>query len=182
MEKILSCLIILLCLTGCSKKNGSKIYEFESSHISDSATPVQNVEDFSTSSTMESETSVSQEELDELYKNGVSLVKGKESKKWIGDTTDPDITLPVTITNNMGITLYPEDYVVTYTMEQMGDDIEIEDCTVKKKRTKKGPEIVNGVSVEIKLFEGAALKIINPKVKLKISKEEFERRYRESNP
>ena len=180
MKKILGSLLILLCLTNCSKKR-EQVYENDSSGISDSITQVQDEGDTAVLSTMTPEATIDQEDLEALYKNGVSLNKGKLSKKWIGDTTDPDITLPVTITNNTGIILYPDDYIVTYTAEQMGDDIEIEDFTVKKNRTKKGPEIGNGESVEIKLFERCALKISNPKVKLKISTEEFARRYREAN-
>lgn len=127
------------------------------------------------------EQTISDEEIDSIYKNGISLQKGKESKKWIGDTTDPDITLPVTLTNNMGITLYPDDYIVSYIVERMGDDIEFDISTVKKNRTKKGPEIRSGQSAEVVLFEGCALKIKNPKVKIKISKDEFARRYREAH-
>lgn len=81
----------------------------------------------------------------------------------------------------MGITLYPEDYTITYTLEEMGDNIESADCTVKKKRTAKGSEIPAGESIQVTLFERCALKISKVKAKLNISREDFAERYREAN-
>lgn len=58
----------------------------------------------------------------------------------------------------MGVTLYPEDYTITYTVEKMGDDIESADCTVKKKRTAKGSEIPAGESIQVTLLRGVPSK------------------------
>lgn len=131
---------------------------------------------------MEVKPTVSEETIDSIYKEGLNIEVGSPSKKWVGDSTDPDITLPVTVSNEMGITLYPEDYTITYTVEEMGDDIEFDDCTVKKKRTAKGSEIPAGESIQVTLFERCALKISKVKAKLNISREDFAERYREANP
>lgn len=179
MKKLLIIPFIALAVGCTSKPNhgeGNQAAEISYDSITDSVVDEEQVLD-----SIPAEAAISDEEIASIYKSGISLKKGKESKKWVGDTTDPDITLPVTLTNNMGITLSPDDYIITYTEEIMGDDIEFDASTVKRNKTKKGPEIEPGESVEVKLFERCALKIMNPKVKIKISKEEFARRYREEN-
>ena len=129
-----------------------------------------------TATEQNSEEAASSIDIDKAYKNALSLKKGKISEKEIPDQDDPDMTLPVTITNNSDITLNPSDYTINYSierMEQVGDYLE----GVTKKRTKTGPKLAPGESATVKIFEKYCLGINNPKVKLKISKEEFAKRY-----
>lgn len=120
-------------------------------------------------------------DIDKLYKSGLVLKKGKASKKWIGDQTDPDITLPVTITNNTGVDLSPEDYIISYKIEFIGQDSDGLLDGFTKNATKRGPHLANGESATVKLFERCVLAIKGPKVKLKISKEELLNRLQGAN-
>lgn len=181
MKKLLLGSAVLLMLTGCSGKNDSS----NSNEANPNDTLSQTITTTDTTASQQiaadptAQNNTPQVDVDELYENGLVLSQGKKSEKIVGDNTDPDITLPVTITNNTGIDLNPEDYIISYKVSEMYADGSGLDSRVRS-ATQKGPKIANGESVTIKLFQSCVLDIKNPKAKLKIDKEKFAERLNEA--
>ena len=183
MKKLLFGAVSLLLLASCSGNSASeKTNEGNTTHsdqtvvnseFADTTSRIDSVADTS------SQDKIPQIDVDYLYKKGLVLSKGKKSKKWVGDNDDPDVTLPVTITNNTGIDLNPVDYIISYNVDEMyatGGGLESRVISA----TQKGPKIANGEKVTVKLFKSNVLDIINPKVKLKLDKKKFAERLKEA--
>lgn len=181
MNRILLGTSVLLILTGCSRNSDSlnSNETTQNENVMDTTAWEQTVYETS-SQDITPQVDVEQVDVDNLYKNGLVLSKGKKSKKRVVDNDDLDITLPVTITNNTGIDLDPEDYVINYKVEEMYETSEGLDSRLIS-ATQEGPEIANGETVTVKLFKSNVLDIRNPKVKLKLDKQKFVERLNEVN-
>lgn len=114
----------------------------------------------------------------QLYEDALTFEAGEISMKNVPETEYNNYTQPITIKNNSIIALTPEDYIITYEYEH--DDWDVDGIiTVTSQDSIKGIEIApNSTLVAIINKDGLGLK--NTSVKLKISQEEFEKRYKEA--
>ena len=124
------------------------------------------------------EDSIMKKQIDEEYRKGLVLEASKSNYKYVGDgTVAGEFRRDCKIINNTSIVLTDKDYQISYQYEDV-DTIDGELWPVKKNKTMKGKELVPGGTYEfvIKIIGESLSK---PSVKLKISKKEFEKRFRE---
>ena len=123
-------------------------------------------------------------QVEEQFKNALTMTKGKQSKKWIGDATDPNISVPVNIQNNTDIPIKGSDYSIDYTygytagVDEDGDGMDDNIEAFDKKTKKKGVDIAPRSSETIVIHEKDVTDISNIKLKFTLTKEEFEKRFR----
>lgn len=87
--------------------------------------------------------------------------------------------MPLTVQNNTDLTFSPEDYIIEYQYEDEDTvDGDLVDVTFDK--TMQGFELNPNSKTEI-VIKQPGLTVKNPSVKLMISQEEFEKRYKEVN-
>ena len=112
-----------------------------------------------------------------IYENALSLSAGDVEKK-----SEPGPFLfmcymPLTVQNNTDLTFSPEDYIIEYQYEDEDTvDGDLVDVTFDK--TMQGSELNPNSQTEI-VIKQPGLTVKNPSVKLVISQEEFENRYKE---
>ena len=111
-----------------------------------------------------------------LYEEALSITCGEVEQK---DEPGPFIYMcymPVTIHNNSAIPLSPEDYIINYKYE---DEITVDgmlEDTILDTNT-KGPELSPNSDTEF-VIKQSGITITGANVKLKISQDEFEKRYK----
>ena len=185
MKKIIFIVTAMtIVITSCSgDKHSSKLEIRDSQELEDSI----NMGESTTRTVDDSfkEDSLITAEAGKQFKNALTMKKGKESKKWIGDTTDPNISVPVTIHNNTDIPIKGSDYSIAYTygytdgVDEDGDGCDDYIDFFNKKAKKKGVDIAPRSSVTITIFEKTVTDISNIKLKNNLTKNEFEKRFRE---
>ena len=130
-----------------------------------------------TNSETEQET-VAEVDYAEIYENALSFSTGEVEKK-----SEPGPFLfmcymPLTVQNNTDLTFSPEDYIIEYQYEDEDTvDGDLVDVTFDK--TMQGSELTPNSKTEI-VIKQPGLTVKNPSVKLVISQEEFEKRYKEA--
>lgn len=129
-----------------------------------------------TNSETEQET-VAEVDYTALYENALSLSAGEVEKK-----SEPGPFLfmcymPLTVQNNTNLTFSPEDYIIEYQYEDE-DTVDGDLMTVTFDKTMQGSELNPNSKNEI-IIKQPGLTIKNPSVKLTISQEDFEKRYKE---
>lgn len=108
----------------------------------------------------------------EGYDKAVTLTPGKKSMRPDPYSECLAYKLPVTVTNNTSSTLSPDDYVISYTLVVANcSDGSVPDSYFS--RTIKGQEIAPGKSITVTIADSCCEDLRNPKVKLKMSREEF---------
>lgn len=178
---LLSGAVALLALVSCGGKS-DEAAKADSALQADSLAAVQRAAEQAEQARQDSirQDSIDKEEIDKQYNNAISLVAGKPSKVFEGDHVMPHVTLPITLVNNTDVDLTPSDYTIGYTISfEYQTDEDILDVGYKP-ASKKGPLLPAGQSVDFTLFHKETFDIDNPKAKLKISKEEFAKRYHKS--
>ena len=122
--------------------------------------------------------SIMKRQIDEEYQKGLVIESSKSKYRYIGDSTvSGEFRRDCKIKNNTSIDLCDEDYEIIYQYEDL-DTIDGELYPVKKNKSMKGRALESGEAYDfvIKIIGDGLLK---PSVKMKISKKEFEKRFKE---
>ena len=122
--------------------------------------------------------SIMKRQIDEEYQKGLVLESSKSKFRNIGDATvSGEFSRDCKIINNTSIVLSVEDYLITYQYGDL-DTVDGELYPVRKNKSMKGITLEPGETYDfvIKVIGDDLLK---PSVKMKISKKEFEKRFKE---
>ena len=125
----------------------------------------------------EQEESAQQIDFAKLYENAITFTAGEVTEKEIPEDIYKELSQPIDIKNNTAINFSSNDYIISYECEkeEMVNDF-LEVVTIQDSIS--GPVLASNSSVNVVIKqEGFCLK--NPTVKLTISQEEFEKRYKE---
>ena len=186
MNKFIFCLLAgALILSGCSKKSDANVNDSADTTIL--SAQVDTVDSANEAAADSAELarldslrkdSILNIQAEEQYKTGLVLDSGKKIFTNIGDATVAGkFSRDCKITNNTFITLDPEDYQIVYKY----DDLDTEDgelVPVTKTGYKKGQKLLPGESYNTTIsIVGDDLTA--PTVKLKLSKKEFIKRFKE---
>ena len=130
-----------------------------------------------TQSETEQEEATPQIDFAKLYEEAITFKAGDVTEKEIPEDLYKKLSQPIDIKNNTAINFSSNDYIITYEYEQedmVNDYLEV----VTRLDSISGPDLASNSSVNVVIKqEGFCLK--NPSVKLTISLEEFEKRYKE---
>lgn len=183
MNRLLLFLIVLLLVSAsCRRADTEKVRV--ASQLQDSASPLNDfiLEDKDSTEWYRLDSSrrdsILNIQAEEQYKHGVVINAGKKIYTYIGDgTVAGKFSRKCEIINNTFVTLYPGDYQVFYKY----DDLDTEDgelVPVTKTGYKKGQKLLPGESYNTTIsIIGDDLSA--PTVKLKLSKKEFIKRFKE---
>ena len=182
MKKLLFGAAVLLLLANCSGKDDSQNKTLEKVESENMVDMVVDTETPDSLSAQTDNTKIAEEQ----YANAITLVPGKKKDFWDpGDESPYDETNIVwncTVTNNSDVPLKANDYTISYKHIYFGDDF---DRTLSKIRTIKGPDLNPGesktITIDSRKLRSNTKDIKSPSVKLKISKEKFIERYKQSH-
>ena len=112
-----------------------------------------------------------------IYENALSFSAGEVEKKSEPGPFLYMCYMPLIVQNNTDLTFSTEDYIIEYQYEDEDTvDGDLVDVTLDK--TMQGSELNPNSKTEI-VIKQPGLTVKNPSVKLTISQEEFEKRYKE---
>lgn len=179
MKKLLFGAAVLLLLANCSGKDDSQNKSLEKV---ESENMVVDTETPDSLSVQTDNTKIAEEQ----YATAITLVPGKKKNFWYSGDESPydetNIVWDCTVTNNSDVPLKANDYTISYKLIYFGDDF---DRTLSKVKTIKGPDLnpkeTKTVKIDSRKLRVPTKDIKSPSVKLKISKDEFVKRYMESH-
>ena len=181
MKKVLLLALPILVMASCGNREAEKAAE-DSARMVDSIAKIEEARQKAEQARIDSirQDSILNSQIEEQYKNAITLNPGKKSVRQLDEHTDKIVDWPLELVNNTDIALSSNDYEITY-LEEYEDMTPEGDLEMfKKNRKLKGPDLSPKGSGEAKIHDSSTEDIRNPKVKLKISKEEFAKRYREA--
>ena len=189
MKKLLFGAAALLMMASCAGKEGAEKANDESAEAGDSITQVETAQKAEEAAKAEADIarqdSITSIEIAKQYSKALelNLNKGKKKETYKGDNQSAGIHWPLIVKNNTDITLTPDDYTITYVGHDEIQDDEGYLVPYDKKETLKVPELKphSTETVILSVPAGKYFTISNPKIKLRISKEEFIKRYKETN-
>ena len=174
-------------MISCSGESASEKAREDSVRIEDSISQVEAAKAVAEQTRLDSirQDSINSIEIEKQYSNALHLNLNKKEKKetYQGDNQYPRIYWPLIVKNNTDITLTPDDYTITYVGHGETQDREGYLVDYDKKETLKVPELKpqSSETVILSVPVGKYFSISDPKIKLRISKEEFAKRYKENN-
>lgn len=112
------------------------------------------------------------------YANPLNVKFGKKVEKSLQYYEGMSVTIPVTVTNITAIPLKASDYSINYIVHyrRCSDYSEPDDLVLQQL---EGKDLNPGETVQLFIKDDCCDGITNPSFKFNLSKEEFERRYRE---